>query len=46
MNTLNFKYYDHCEFKGKSISIPIYSPMDPRDELYSKEVKDHLISPL
>jgi hypothetical protein len=46
MNTMSFKYYDHCEFKGKSISIPIFSPVDPTEELTCKEIKDHLISPL
>jgi hypothetical protein len=46
MNTLNFKYYDHCEFKGKSISIPIFSPIDPIDELHNREVKEGMISPL
>lgn len=46
MSTFNFKYYDHCEFKGKSISIPIFSPIDPREDLFSKEYRDHTISPL
>jgi hypothetical protein len=32
MNTISFKYGGHCEFKGKSISIPIFEPIDPLDE--------------
>ena len=31
-NYINFLYKDHCEFKGKSISLPIYEPIDPADE--------------
>lgn len=32
MNQITFKYGGHCEFKGKSISIPIFEPIDPLDE--------------
>lgn len=46
MATMSFKYYDHCEFKGKSISIPIFSPVDPKQELSSRELNYHTISPL
>ena len=28
-NFINFQYHGHCEFKGKSISLPIYEPIDP-----------------
>ena len=38
MSIINFKYGGHCEFKGKSISIPIYEPTDPREELLSREL--------
>ena len=31
-NYINFLYKDHCDFKGKSISQPIYEPLDPADE--------------
>ena len=37
MNTITFKYGGHCEFKGKSISIPIFEPMDPQDEFNQKD---------
>ena len=26
---LSFEYNGHCEFKGKSISTPIFKPIDP-----------------
>ena len=32
MNQISFKYGQHCEFKGKSISIPIFEPIDPQEE--------------
>jgi class 3 adenylate cyclase len=32
MNQITFKYGQHCEFKGKSISIPIFEPIDPAEE--------------
>jgi len=35
MGYLNFKYGGHCEFKGKSISLPIYEPIDPAFESLS-----------
>lgn len=31
-NYFNFKYAGHQEFKGKSISIPIFEPLDPKEE--------------
>ena len=31
-NFINFNYKDHCEFKGKSISLPIFEPIDPLEE--------------
>jgi len=33
MNQIQFNYGGHCEFKGKSISIPIFEPIDPFEEL-------------
>lgn len=33
-NFINFNYKDHCEFKGKSISLPIFEPIDPLEESY------------
>lgn len=45
MNTINFKYGGHCEFKGKSISIPIFEPQDPRDELLQRDQRDHITHP-
>lgn len=33
-NYINFLYKDHCEFKGKSISLPIFEPIDPVEESY------------
>ena len=32
MSQISFKYGGHCEFKGKSISIPIFEPIDPAYE--------------
>lgn len=29
---INFLYKGHCEFKGKSISLPIFEPIDPMEE--------------
>lgn len=29
---LEFKYSEHCRFKGKSVSLPIYEPFDPEDQ--------------
>lgn len=31
-NFINFNYKSHCEFKGKSISLPIFEPIDPAEE--------------
>jgi len=31
-NTFSFKYMKHAEFKGKSISIPIFRPTNPQEE--------------
>ena len=42
MNQISFNYGGHCEFKGKSISIPIYEPLDPEEEF---EIKNRMISP-
>ncbi|CAI2376171.1 unnamed protein product [Moneuplotes crassus] len=28
---LDFQYVEHCRFKGKSVSLPIYEPMDPEE---------------
>lgn len=28
-NFIKFTYKAHCEFKGKSISLPIFEPIDP-----------------
>jgi class 3 adenylate cyclase len=32
MSQITFKYGGHCEFKGKSIAIPIFEPIDPEFE--------------
>jgi len=39
---VNFMYKGHCEFKGKSISLPIFEPIDPLEEslLCIKKVPD------
>jgi class 3 adenylate cyclase len=29
---IQFRYSSHCEFKGKSISLPIFEPIDPYEE--------------
>ncbi|CAI2375966.1 unnamed protein product [Moneuplotes crassus] len=29
---LEFEYIEHCRFKGKSVSLPIYEPLDPEEE--------------
>jgi hypothetical protein len=29
---IKFLYHGHCEFKGKSISLAIYEPIDPEEE--------------
>jgi class 3 adenylate cyclase len=34
MNSITFRYGGHCEFKGKSISIPIFEPIDPEEEFF------------
>jgi hypothetical protein len=39
MNTFSFNYGGHQEFKGKSISIPIFEPIDPREEFQSTYLK-------
>jgi class 3 adenylate cyclase len=31
-NNISFNYGGHCEFKGKSIAIPIFAPIDPDEE--------------
>ena len=31
---LECKYVQHCLFKGKSVSLPIYEPLDPEEEIY------------
>jgi hypothetical protein len=31
-NFIQFQYHGHCEFKGKSISLSIFEPIDPDDE--------------
>ena len=31
-NFVNFLYKGHCEFKGKSVSLPIFEPLDPQEE--------------
>ena len=32
---IKFLYHNHCEFKGKSVSLPIYEPLDPEEEALS-----------
>lgn len=32
-NFIKFNYKGHCEFKGKSVSLPIFEPVDPEEEL-------------
>lgn len=32
MNYIAFKYFEHVEFKGKSIGYSIYEPIDPYEE--------------
>ena len=32
-NFISFQYKSHCEFKGKSISLPIFEPIDPQEEM-------------
>lgn len=34
-NFIKFNYKGHCEFKGKSISLPIFEPVDPVYEAMS-----------
>ena len=31
-NFIKFTYKGHCEFKGKSIALPIFEPVDPLEE--------------
>ena len=31
-SNISFNYGGHCEFKGKSIAIPIFAPIDPEEE--------------
>jgi len=31
-NFIRFNYKGHCEFKGKSVSLPIFEPIDPEEE--------------
>lgn len=40
MSTFSFNYGGHQEFKGKSISIPIFEPIDPREEFQSSFLKN------
>lgn len=37
-NFIKFNYRGHCEFKGKSVSLPIFEPIDPDEEL-SQSIK-------
>jgi len=46
LSHISFKYGAHCEFKGKSISIPIFEPIDPLDEYSPREWKNKIIPPL
>lgn len=36
-------YESHCEFKGKSISLPIFEPLDPSEE--ASQATKKLLSP-
>jgi len=38
MNQVSFNYGGHCEFKGKSISIPIFEVIDPFDEFVRPKI--------
>lgn len=40
---ITFHYHAHCEFKGKSIALPIYEPIDPEEEtlLCLRKVASH-----
>jgi len=31
---LKFNYVQHCRFKGKSVSLPIYEPLDPGKDIH------------
>lgn len=42
-NHFSFKYGGHQEFKGKSISIPIFEPIEPSEE--QKDITKELLSP-
>lgn len=38
-NFIKFIYRGHCEFKGKSISLPIFEPVDPAEEIQEANKK-------
>ena len=40
MNQITFRYREHAEFKGKSLSYPIYEPVDPVEEIGSTYLRD------
>ena len=40
-NTLEFNYQSHNELKGKSISIPFFSPIDPERKTNMVKTKVH-----
>ena len=42
MNQISFRYGAHCEFKGKSISIPIFEPIDPAEEFSVRDSNAYL----
>ena len=40
---IKFEYQEHCEFKGKSVRLPIYEPLDPAEEYL--HLKKNVINP-
>ena len=42
-NHFNFNYLSHSEFKGKSISLPIFEPINPRVDL--DKARSKILSP-
>ena len=38
-NHFNFNYIKHSEFKGKSISMPIFEPTNPKEEFHKASIK-------
>ena len=38
-NHFSFNYIKHSEFKGKSISMPIFEPLNPQDEFNRASIK-------